>query len=316
MLDGNDDDSITKEVMQILEEEVRRGEESEGEMEQNGPLEVDDDDYAGGDDHSIADADAGAAAAGAAAGRSSSPTFEVDRILARRYNRQRKRIEYLLAWSSGADDPAEHTWEPHEHLDYRAKDHVQERWGDRPSIRPSDGIEINDPVLDGHRVAQYRLWEKQQLSFHQRRRKPQLKRKDGPNDQNGARQQSPIETDDIFFTPERPLVPISRPLVADIETIEIFWKGGIHPFMLPADKWEVVDDWSLISVYEWRGEEGSHGGLCCVGCHPHRHFPVRTAWRIVSRAGRRGRSRVSFRIILACFVHDRLVKSHRVGSHQ
>ena len=288
MLDSDDDDSITKEVMQILEEEVRRGQESEDEMGQNA-LESENEAEDANDD-SIAGADAGA-------GRNSSPTFEVERILARRYNRQRKRIEYLLAWRSGADDPAEHSWEPHEHLDYRAKDHVQERWGGCPNIRASDGIETNDPVLDGPRVAQYRLWEKQQLSLHRRRCKPQLKKKNN----NFAALQLPIEADNAI-APERPLVPIPRPLVAEIETIEIFWKAGIQPFMLTTDKWELVDDWSLITVYEWRGEVGSGGGLCCVGCHPHRHFPVRTAWRIVSRAGRRGRSKVSIHISHGCMI--------------
>ena len=311
MLDSDDDDSITKEVMQILEEEVRRGQESEDDMELRNGLESDGE--ADGDDDSIDGADVGA-------GRSSSPTFEVERILARRYNRQRRRIEYLLAWRSGADDPAEHSWEPHEHLDYRARDHVQERWGGCPNIRASDGIETNDPVLDGPRVAQYRLWEKQQLSLYRRRRKPQpqpKKKKGEPNGvatstrkalptrNNFAASQIPIDAD-YTIAPERPLVPIPRPLVADIETIEIFWKAGIQPFMLPTDKWELVDDWSLITVYEWRGEEGSDGGLCCVGYHPHRHFPVRTAWRKVTRAGRRGRSKVSIHIShgcrLCCFI--------------
>ena len=312
MLDSDDDDSITKEVMQILEEEVRRGQESEDEMELRNGLESDGE--ADGDDDSIDGADVGA-------GRSSSPTFEVERILARRYNRQRRRIEYLLAWRSGADDPAEHSWEPHEHLDYRARDHVQERWGGCPNIRASDGIETNDPVLDGPRVAQYRLWEKQQLSLYRRRRKPQpqpqpkkkkgvpngvaSRRKALPTRNNFAASQIPIDAD-YTIAPERPLVPIPRPLVADIETIEIFWKAGIQPFMLPTDKWELVDDWSLITVYEWRGEVGSDGGLCCVGYHPHRHFPVRTAWRKVTRAGRRGRSKVSIHIShgcrLCCFI--------------
>ena len=202
MLDSGDEDSITKEVMQILEEEVRRGQESEDEMGQNA-LESENEAEDANDD-SIAGADAGA-------GRNSSPTFEVERILARRYNRQRKRVEYLLAWRSGADDPAEHSWEPHEHLDYRAKDHVQERWGGCPNIRASDGIETNDPVLDGPRVAQYRLWEKQQLSLHRRRCKPQLKKKNN----NFAALQLPIEADNAI-APERPLVPIPRPLVAEI----------------------------------------------------------------------------------------------------
>ena len=304
MLDSDDGDSITKEVMQILEEEVRRGQESEDEMGRN-VLESENEAGDANDD-SFAGADAGA-------GRNSSPTFEVERILARRYNRQRKRIEYLLAWRSGANDPAEHSWEPHEHLDYRAKDHVQERWGGCPHIRASDGIETNDPVLDGPRVAQYRLWEKQQLSLHRRRCKPQLKKKTSvpnhgvarrkalPTRNNFAASQLPIEAENAS-APDRPLVPIPRPLVAEIETIEIFWKAGIQPFMLPTDKWELVDDWRLITVYEWRGEVGSDGGLCCVGCHPHRHFPVRTAWRIVSRAGRRGRSRVSIRISYGCML--------------
>ena len=300
MLDSDDDDSITKEVMQILEEEVRRGQESEDEMGRN-VLESENEAEDANDD-SIA-----------GAGRNSSPTFEVERILARRYNRQRKRIEYLLAWRSGADDPAEHSWEPHEHLDYRAKDHVRERWGGCPHIRASDGVETNDPVLDGPRVAQYRLWEKQQLSLYRRRRKPQPKKKKNsmpnqfagrkalPTRNNFAASQLPIEAENTI-SPERPLVPIPRPLVAEIETIEIFWKAGIQPFMLPTDKWELVDDWTLINVYDWRGEVGSDGGLCCVGCHPHRHFPVRTAWRIVSRAGRRGRSRVSIRISYGCML--------------
>lgn len=302
MLDSDDDDSITKEVMQILEEEVRRGQESDDEMEQNG---LESESEAEDNDNTFAGADP-------AAGRRSSPTFEVERILARRYDRQRKRIEYLLAWRSGADDPAEHSWEPHEHLDYRAKDHVQERWGDScPNVRASDGIETNDPVLDGPRVAQYRLWETQQLSLHRRRRKSQPKKRKGmPNHRgvanrkaltrnNFAASQLPIEADNAI-APERPLVPLPRPLVAEIETIEIFWKAGIQPFMLETDKWELVDDWSLITVYEWRGEAGSDGGLCCVGCHPHRHFPVRTAWRTASRAGRRGRSRVSILVSYGC----------------
>jgi len=298
--EDDDDDPITKEIMQILEEEVRRGQESEGEVEQDG-LESEDD--ADGENDIVADADV-------AVGTSSSPTFEVERILARRYNRQRKRKEYLLAWMGCADDPAEYSWEPHDHLDSRAKGHVEERWGERPSGE----MEINDQDLDGPRVARYRLWQTKQLSaLHRRQRKPQQKKKkDGQEHQSVARRealpascaQSPIAASGRI-TPERPLVPTARPLVAERETIEILWKGGIQPFMLPNDKWEVVDDWNLLTVYEWRGEEGSVGGLCCVGYHPHRDFPVQTAWRIISRQGRRGRSTVS--ISCSC-----LFKSYRV----
>ena len=116
---------------------------------------------------------------------------------------------------------------------------------------------------------------------------------------------TPKETENAI-APEPLLVSVPRPLVAGTKTIEILWKAGIPPFMLPADKWEVAD-WSCITVYEWRGEEGSHGGLCRVGHHPHRHLPVRTAWRVVPRVGRRGRSRVSTVVlylshVAACFV--------------
>ena len=131
---------------------------------------------------------------------------------------------------------------------------------------------------------------------------------------------TPKETENAI-APEPLLVSVPRPLVAGTKTIEILWKAGIPPFMLPADKWEVAD-WSCITVYEWRGEEGSHGGLCRVGHHPHRHLPVRTAWRAVPRAGRRGRSRVStvaiyLLYVAACFVLSSGLNNwvHRASSH-
>lgn len=110
------------------------------------------------------------------------------------------------------------------------------------------------------------------------------------------------DDDDDDGDDDNELVPMPRPLVAGTKTIEILWKAGIPPFEWPSDTWEVVD-WSCITVYEWGGGEGSRGGLCCVGHHPHRHRPVRTAWRVVPRAGRRGRSSVSTNVIhVSCFV--------------
>ena len=113
---------------------------------------------------------------------------------------------------------------------------------------------------------------------------------------------SPKETENAI-APERPLVPMPLPLVAGTKTIEIFWEAGVQPFMWKSDTWEVAD-FSLITVYEWMGEEGSHG-LCRVGHHPYRDLPVQTEWR--EAAGRRGRSKVSTNAIhvsyaAACFV--------------
>mmetsp|Transcript_22010 Transcript_22010/g.63109 ORF Transcript_22010/g.63109 Transcript_22010/m.63109 type:complete len:1032 (-) Transcript_22010:134-3229(-) len=307
LLDSDGDDSITQQVMQILAEEVQRGQESEDEMNPNAYELGDDTD----DDYDAVDNNAHPPAA--AAGRNNSPTFEVERILARRYNRQRKRVEYLLAWKDLADDPAESSWEPHEHLDLRAKDHVEDRWGESP-IRPSDGMdwEMNDPALDGSRVAQCQQWEIQQLGL-QRGCKPQRKKKTGLQQRTPRRKALPTNivagpsgsATLVDATPpsteaaagiigtHEPLAPIPRPLVAEIDCIEILWKRNIPPFMLSADKWELVDDWSRITVYEWRGNEGTEGGLCCVGSHPYRYFPIRTAWRIVSRQGRKGRSKIN-----------------------
>ena len=101
-------------------------------------------------------------------------------------------------------------------------------------------------------------------------------------------EESPEETENAI-APERPLVPVPLPLVAVTETIEILWKADIKPFKWRSDIWEVAD-FSLITVYEWMGGEGSHG-LCCVGHHPFRDFPVQTAWRVAS--GRKGRPKVS-----------------------
>ena len=91
----------------------------------------------------------------------------------------------------------------------------------------------------------------------------------------------------------RPVV-MPRPAISETETIEILWEARTAPFMLPSDKWEIVDNWDKIAVYDWEDN-----GKCCVGCDPHRNVPVETQWRMISRSGRRGRSMVSQRTFLS-----------------
>lgn len=127
-----------------------------------------------------------------------------------------------------------------------------------------------------------------------------------PQTQTAAAEASdgPVMSDENTPVRLKALVPrpaaMSRPAIAEKQTVEIFWKAGVEPFLLPADKWELVDNWDNITVYKWEElEEKSGLGQCCVGCHPHPNVPVQTQWRTISRSGRRGRSMVSTNLLSA-----------------
>ena len=90
--------------------------------------------------------------------------FEIERILGRRYNTSKRRVEYLIAWK-GFDDH-ENTWEPPEHLTMSSLNFVQRRWGDSKPSRTA-AIELTDSDLDEDPVRAFFEWEKSSDEEHE-----------------------------------------------------------------------------------------------------------------------------------------------------
>ena len=107
--------------------------------------------------------------------------WAIDRILARRYNAARRRVEYLIVWKGFEKDPVENTWEPTENLSPPSLVFVRRRW--RAGTCPAAGeIEVTDPDLDAERVEEYLEWERTQqkvmkAAARSKKRKAEPKRK-------------------------------------------------------------------------------------------------------------------------------------------
>ena len=85
--------------------------------------------------------------------------FAIERILGRRYNTSKRRVEYLIVWKGFEDRPHENTWEPPAHLSNPSLNFVQRRWGDSKPSRTA-AIEMTDSDLDEDRVRAFFEWEK------------------------------------------------------------------------------------------------------------------------------------------------------------
>jgi len=107
------------------------------------------------DDDVAEEASASAALDADVAAMDEEGVFAVERILGRRYNTSKRRVEYLIVWKGFEDKPHEDTWEPKEHLSNSSLNFVRQRWGDSKPSRTA-AIEYTDSAFfewDKKRVA-------------------------------------------------------------------------------------------------------------------------------------------------------------------